>query len=59
MYVCLCIPGPVFTVRPVYLPGGAKALPAPLVTHIDIRFRSLLPLAVELTGYIYSKTVPH
>lgn len=43
VYVCLGVSGPMFTVRPVYLPGGAKALPVPLVTCIGIRFRSLLP----------------
>lgn len=43
VYVCLGVSGPMFTVRPVYLPGGAKALSAPLITCIGIRFGSLLP----------------
>lgn len=59
VYVCLCVSGPVFTVKTCLPPRRSKALPAPLVTYIGMRFRSLLPLAVELAGYIYTKIVPH
>lgn len=55
--MCLSMSGPVFTIRPVYLPAGEKAPPAPLATWIGSGHSCLgLPSAVELKGYMHSET---
>lgn len=43
VYVCLYMLEPMFSVRPVYLPGGEKSPPAPLVTWVGMDLGQFCP----------------